>query len=85
MYAAEEAFIVKYTQGDMSSFAMPYEDLGIDVDAELANQYQYTKDIVTDSEGNLKGVSWQGCPGVLIYNREAAKEVLKQCNNSMGC
>ena len=48
------------------------KDLGI-TDADLANQYQYTKDVVTDSNGNLKGVSWQGCPGVLIYNREAAK------------
>ena len=28
------------------------------------------------SLGVLKGVSWQGCPGVLFYNREAAKEVL---------
>jgi len=42
---------------------------------ELANQYQYTKDVVTDGNGVLRGVSWQGCPGVLIYNREAAKEV----------
>ena len=54
---------------------MPIADLGI-ADSELANQYQYTKDIVTDTNGNLKGVSWQGCPGVLIYNRDAAKEVL---------
>ena len=54
---------------------MPVADLGITAD-ELANQYKYTQDIMTDSNGNLKGVSWQGCPGVLIYNREIAKEVL---------
>ena len=54
---------------------MPVKDLGI-TDADLANQYQYTKDIVTDSNGVLKGVSWQGCPGVLIYSRDVAKEVL---------
>ena len=23
-----------------------------------------------------QGLSWQGCPGVLFYNRDAAKEVL---------
>lgn len=45
-------------------------------DADIADQYQYTKDIVTDSNGKLKGLTWQGCPGVLFYNREAAKEVL---------
>jgi len=32
--------------------------------------------VVTDSNGVLKGVSWQGCPGVLFYNRDAAKAVL---------
>ena len=54
------------------------KDLGI-TDADLANQYQYTKDVVTDSNGNLKGVSWQGCPGVLIYNREAAHTAAADC------
>ena len=53
---------------------MPVKDLGI-TDADLANQYQYTKDIVTDSSGVLKGVSWQGCPGVMFYSREVAKDV----------
>ena len=53
---------------------MPIADLGI-TEEDLANQYSYTKDVVTDSNGVLKGVSWQGCPGVMIYNREAAKEV----------
>ena len=41
------------------------------IEADYALKY-----VVTDSNGNLKGVSWQGCPGVLIYNREAAKAVL---------
>ena len=54
---------------------MPIKDLGI-TDSDLSKQYQYTKDIVTDSKGVLKGLSWQGCPGVLFYNRDAAKEVL---------
>ena len=53
---------------------MAVKDLGI-TDDELSKQYQYTKDIVTDSNGVLKGVSWQGCPAILFYNREAAKEI----------
>ena len=32
MYCAEAAFILKYSKGDMQDFAMPYADLGIDVD-----------------------------------------------------
>lgn len=55
-------------------YTMAVSDLGI-TDTDVANQYQYTKDIVTSSDGSLKGVSWQGCPGALFYNREAAKEV----------
>ena len=72
LFLVEADYALKYVNTD---YTMPVADLGI-TDADLANQYQYTKDIVTDSNGVLKGVSWQGCPGVLFYNREAAKEVL---------
>ena len=72
MFLVEADYALKYVDTD---YTMPVADLGI-TDAELANQYQYTKDVMTDSNGVLKGLSWQGCPGVLIYNREAAKEVL---------
>ena len=72
IFLVEADYALKYVD---SEFTIPISDLGI-TDDELANQYQYTKDIATDSNENLKGVSWQGCPGVLIYNREAAKEVL---------
>ena len=58
-----------------TNYTVPVKDLGI-TDDDLSKQYQYTKDIVTDSQGVLKGVSWQGCPGVLFYNRDAAKKVL---------
>ena len=72
MFLIEADYALKYVDTD---YTMPISDLGI-TDADLANQYQYTKDIVTDSKGVLKGVSWQGCPGVLIYSRDVAKEVL---------
>ena len=71
LFLVEADYALKYVNTDL---CMSVADLGIK-DSELANQYQYTKDIMTDTDGNLKGLSWQGCPGVLIYNREAAKEV----------
>ena len=71
LFLLEADYALKYVDTD---FTVPVTDLGL-TEEELANQYQYTKDIVTDSNGVLKGVSWQGCPGVMIYNREAAKEV----------
>ena len=72
IFLVEADYALKYVN---TPVALPVSDLGL-TEAELANQYQYTKDIVTDEEGNLKGLSWQGCPGVLIYNRDIAKEVL---------
>ena len=69
-----DLFLVEADYVD-TDYTMDVADLGI-TDADIADQYQYTKDIVTDSNGKLKGLTWQGCPGVLFYNREAAKEVL---------
>lgn len=72
IFLVEADYALKYVD---TEYTMPVADLGI-TDEDLANQYQYTKDIVTDSNGVLKGVSWQGCPGILFYNRAAALEVL---------
>ena len=74
IFLVEADYALKYVNSPIE-VTTPIADLGI-TDEELANQYQYTKDVVTDGEGVLRGLSWQGCPGVLIYNREAAKAVL---------
>ncbi|MGX8688066.1 MAG: carbohydrate ABC transporter substrate-binding protein, partial [bacterium] len=71
LFLIEADYALKYVGTD---YTIPVKDLGI-TDADLANQYKYTQDVVTDGNGDLKGVSWQGCPGVMIYSREAAKEV----------
>lgn len=72
LFLVEADYALKYVDTD---FAVPVKDFGL-TDDDLKNQYKYTQDVMTDSKGVLKGLSWQGCPGVLIYNREAAKEVL---------
>lgn len=72
IFLIEADYALKYVDTD---YALPVSELGI-TDADVADQYQYTKDIVTDSKGVLKGLSWQGCPGIFFYNREVAKEVL---------
>ena len=71
LFLIEADYALKYVD---TPYAMALTDLGI-TEERLANQYQYTKDIVTSSDGQLKGTSWQGCPGALFYNREAAKEI----------
>jgi len=71
LFLVEADYALKYVDTD---YTMPIASLGI-TEEDTANQYAYTKSIVTDSNGVLKGLSWQGCPGILFYNREAAKEV----------
>lgn len=72
IFLVEADYAAKYIE---SEYALDVHTVGV-TDADLANQYQYTKDAVTDSKGVLKGVSWQACPAGLIYRREIAKEVL---------
>lgn len=72
MFLIEADYALKYVNGP---YVMPVSELGI-TDDELADQYQYTKDVVTDSNGTLEGVSWQATPGLFAYRRDIAKEVL---------
>ncbi len=72
MFLMEADYALKYVNSD---YTMKLSDLGI-TDDDLADQFQYTKDIVTDKDGNIKGSSWQACSAGMIYNRQAAKDVL---------
>jgi DNA-binding transcriptional regulator/RsmH inhibitor MraZ len=68
-----------------ADYAMKYVDTAYTLDvvgdvglseADLADQYDYTKRIATDSGGRLKAVSWQATPGLFAYRRSIAKDVL---------
>ena len=72
LFLVEADYALKYVDTDYTMDVI--NDLGL-TEEELSDQYQYTKDIVTDSNGNLKGVSWQGCPAAMIYRRDIAQEV----------
>lgn len=72
MFLVEADYALKYVDTEYTVDVV--NDLGVSEES-LANQYQYTKDIVTDSNGALKGASWQGCPGGMIYRRDIAKKV----------
>lgn len=76
LFAAEAAFILKYTQGDASQFAATYKDLGIDVDAKIADAdiAQYTIDIGTNPDGEVVGLGYQATGGAFIYRRSIAKD-----------
>lgn len=76
IFVTESAFVTKYTQGIMSSYACAYEDLGIDVnsgieDAEIA---QYSVDVGTrPSDNKIVGLSYESSAGVMIYRASIAE------------
>ena len=72
LFLVEADYARKYTNSDAT---MNIADLNGVADA-TADQYDYTKEVVSDAEGNVKGVSWQACPGLIAYRRSIAKEVL---------
>ncbi|WP_217592558.1 ABC transporter substrate-binding protein [Cohnella sp. GbtcB17] len=75
IYAAESAFVLKYTQGDASDYAANYADLGLGDDlVKEAGIAQYSVDIGS-KEGQLKGLAYQATGGAFIYRRSIAKDV----------
>lgn len=75
IYAAEAAFVLKYSQGDASTYAANYADLGLNdqmvADAGIA---QYSVDIGS-KDGELKALGYQATGGAFIYRRSIAKDV----------
>lgn len=72
MFLVEADYALKYCNSDYTLDV--YNTVGL-TEADTANMYQYTKDIMT-ANGVLKGVSWQAAPAGMIYRRSFAKEVL---------
>ncbi|WP_276356978.1 ABC transporter substrate-binding protein [Cohnella caldifontis] len=75
IYAAEAAFVLKYSQGDASDYAANYADLGLtDQMVQDAGIAQYSVDIGS-KEGSLKALGYQATGGAFIYRRSIAKDV----------
>ena len=74
IFLLEADYALKYVSA-YADAAMPLSELGITTD-DLADQYQYTKDIVTDENGEQRATSWNAEPGVFAYRRSIAKDVL---------
>ncbi|NLU53018.1 MAG: carbohydrate ABC transporter substrate-binding protein [Clostridiaceae bacterium] len=73
IFLIEADYALKYVDTDYTLDVI--NEVGLTKE-ELANQYKYTQEIATDSQGRLKAVSWQATPGLFAYRRSIAKEVL---------
>ena len=70
MFLAEADYILKYTD---TEFTQDITALGV---TDFSNTYEYTVQAASDSNGVVKGVSFQCCPAALIYRRSIAQDVL---------
>ena len=73
IFLIEADYALKYVDSEYTVDVV--NDIGLTED-DMADQYQYTKDIVTDSNGAVKGTTWQATPGLFAYRRSIAKDVL---------
>lgn len=72
IFLIEADYALKYVNSDYTLDLK--KDIGLS-DSDLANQYKYTQDIVTDKNKALKGTTWQATPGLFAYRRSFAKSV----------
>lgn len=73
MFMVEADWALKYINDD--SATAPLSDLGF-TDADFANLYDYTMEIGKDSNGTIKGISWQAAPGGWCYRSDLADSYL---------
>ena len=73
LFVVDEAYLRDYVESGYSLDVTA--EVGITTE-ELADQFPYTRQIATDSEGRLKAVTWQATPGVFAYRRSIARQVL---------
>ena len=72
IFLVEADYALKYVNGTAASDVKA--TIGL-TDDDLKDQYKYTKDVMTDANGVLKGVSWQATPGLFLYNAVYARDV----------
>ena len=73
IFLVEADYALKYVDSDFTLDV--FKDIGL-TEEDVAQQYKYTKDVMTDANGSLKGLSWQATPGGFVYRRSIAKDVL---------
>ncbi|MCL2440353.1 MAG: extracellular solute-binding protein [Treponema sp.] len=78
IFTAEAAFVLKYTQGEFANFALPYSELGIDIDNQLraAQIATYIHELGTrPTDNQVVGLAFQNTGSGFIYRRSIARDV----------
>ncbi|HOK43114.1 MAG TPA: ABC transporter substrate-binding protein [Thermoclostridium caenicola] len=77
IYFIKSVQVKRYVEGEQSHYALPYKELGIDVDNLIkeADIPQYVIDMGTNAEGQIVALGYEGTGGAFIYRRSIAKDV----------
>ena len=77
IFAAEAAFVLKYSKGYESEYAAPYEDFIDDFNDKLegADIAEYTSKVGSNEEGKIVALGYQSTGCCFIYRRSIAKKV----------
>lgn len=73
IFLMEADYAKKYIN---SANTVALTEIGITEKDMQKNQYQYTIDVAKDNDGVIKGSSWQAAPGLFMYRRDIAKNLL---------
>ena len=76
LFTAESAFVLRYTQGAMANYAMPYSELIPNLEVRIAEAgiAPFTVEIGTRG-GEVVGLAFQSTGGAMIYRRSIAQSV----------
>ncbi len=77
IYSVEDLNVPRYSKGSSAKYAVPYKELGIDIDRLLieADIPQYVIDMGKNPAGEIVALSYDGTGGAFIYRRSIAKDV----------
>lgn len=77
IYSVAREDICRFTKGSDCQYALPFEELGLDVDRPVkeAEINQYMIDACTNPDGKLVALGYQSTAGAFIYRRSIAKKV----------
>lgn len=73
MLMVEADWALRYINDDTAT--APLSQIGL-TDADFADQYAYTMEVGKDSNGVIKGTSWQAAPGGWCYRTDLAEQYL---------
>ena len=85
IFSVEDPVLLRYTQGDMQDYTLPFESLGI-TQKQIADAqfYDYILQMATGTDGKIHGLGYQSTAGAMIYNKGIAEELVKHLHNTIG-